>query len=185
MSLTIPKTWKRMEKLVPKKLTRFIGISNFSPRQLDEVLAVATIKPKVLQVELHPYLQQSDFVASTLKKGITVTAWAPLGNTNPVYENPGNRAPKLLTNPTVREIAKARGCSPVQVVLAWHMARNVVVIPKSVQLQHLKENIATVEKCKLQDDDMSKMKSLQIPLRLLATPCASLRNACFEGLEGV
>ena len=179
------KTWKGMEKLVPSKLTRFIGISNFSPKQVDEILAAATIKPKVLQVELHPYLQQDDFVASVLRKGIQLTAWAPLGNTSPTYANTGSRVPKLLTTPVINDIAKARGCTPAQVVLAWNMARGVVVIPKAAQVQHQQENIATIGKCKLESEDMRKIKALQVPLRLISQPCAQLRNACFEGLEGV
>jgi alcohol dehydrogenase (NADP+) len=172
-----------METLVPKKLTRFIGIANFSPKQVDEILQVATIKPKVLQIELHPYLQQESFVASTLKKGIAVTAWAPLGNTSPAYANPGNKAPKLLTNPVINQIAKAKGCTPAQVVLAWNMARGVVVIPKAANLQHQKENIAALEKCKLQSEDVTTLKSVQIPLRMLSMPCAMLKNACFDGTD--
>ena len=52
-----------MERLVGRG-TRFIGMANFSPKQVDDVLKVATVKPKVLQVELHPYLPQTEFVKS-------------------------------------------------------------------------------------------------------------------------
>jgi len=173
-----------MEKLVDLKLTRFIGVSNFSPKQVDELLAIATIKPKVHQIEIHPYLQQTDFVNSLKSKGITVTAYAPLANTNQAYSAlGGGRVPKLLTHPKLNEIAKARGCSPVQVALAWNMARQVVVIPKSAPSNHQKENIATIEKCKLQADDMEKMKALQVPLRIMSFPCQALGHACFQGLE--
>jgi alcohol dehydrogenase (NADP+) len=68
--------WKGMEKLVrPTKGTRFIGISNFNPKQLEDLLKTATIKPKVHQFELHPYLQQPDYIKKNLDLGISVTAY--------------------------------------------------------------------------------------------------------------
>ena len=172
-----------MEKLVQKGLTRYIGLSNFSPKQLDEVLGVATIKPKVHHIELHPYLQQEEHVASLFKKGITVVAYAPFANTNPAYSWYGRAAPKLLTNPVLNSIAKARGCTAAQVALAWNMARKVVVIPKAAQIAHQKENYAMLEECKLQSEDLQKIKAVNIPMRVVSFPCVSLKNACFEGLE--
>src|ERR1700712_4525333 len=173
-----------MEKLVELKLTRFIGISNFSPKQVENILAPATIKPKVHQIEIHPYLQQQEFITSLQSKGIDVTAYAPLANTNQAYYFLGGiQAPKLLTNHKLNEIAKAKGCTSAQAALAWNMARKVVVIPKAAQEVHQKENIAAIEKCKLQAEDMEKMKALQIPLRLMTIPCKPVGNTCFQGLE--
>jgi diketogulonate reductase-like aldo/keto reductase len=172
-----------MEKLAgPKGMTRFIGISNFSPKQVDDILKIATIKPKVHQIELHPYLNQDAFVNSLHSKGIAVTAYTPLGNTNPQWRATGSGAPQLLTNPAIGSVARARGCTPAQVVLAWNMKRNVVVIPKAANVQHQRENIATVDKCKLLDEDMLKIKAVDIPLRMCMSPCQPLKNACFEGL---
>jgi alcohol dehydrogenase (NADP+) len=68
--------WKSMEKLVrPVNGTRFIGISNFNPKQLEDLLKTATVKPKVHQFELHPYLQQPDYIKKNLDLGISVTAY--------------------------------------------------------------------------------------------------------------
>ena len=121
--------------------TRFIGISNFSPKQLDELLASnPKIRPKVHQMELHPYLQQTAWVERHKKENISVTGYAPLGYTATGYSrmaalNMGSNAPPpLLANPVITEVAKARSCTPAQVVLAWNMRRNVAVIPKSVHL---------------------------------------------------
>jgi alcohol dehydrogenase (NADP+) len=156
-----------MEKLVrPEKGTRFIGISNFSPTQVRDVVGNATIKPKVHQFELHPYLQQQDWVEENFKYDITVTGYAPLGNTNPIHNlgvsgSDGNRAPPLLQNAAVTEIAKARGCSPAQVVLAWNMKRKVAVIPKAAQSVHQKENIVTLDKCKITDDDAKRISGIK------------------------
>jgi alcohol dehydrogenase (NADP+) len=88
-----------MEKLVrPVRGTRFIGISNFSPSQVSEVVGNATIIPKVHQFELHPYLQQTAWVEENFKHDITVTGYAPLSNTNPVS----------IPSASIRIVCKAR-----------------------------------------------------------------------------
>jgi len=182
--------WQGMEKLVrPEKGTRFIGISNFNPTQLEDLLKIATIKPKVHQFELHPYLQQSDYVKTNFNHNITVTAYAPLGNTNPVYSQgyygrTGNLAPKILSHPTIAEIAKARNCSPAQVVLAWNINRKIVVIPKAAQNTHQIENLATLEKCKLTEADSAKVAELKQNLRVNALPCRDMKFECFNGMAG-
>jgi alcohol dehydrogenase (NADP+) len=180
--------WKSMEKLVGRG-TRFIGISNFNPVQLEDLLKIATIKPTVHQFELHPYLQQADYLRTNFDHNITVVAYAPLGNTNPNYSQgyygrSGNMAPKLFTHPTIVDIAKARRCSPAQVVLAWNMARKVVVIPKAAQIAHQKENIVTLEKCKLIEADLSKIAELKLNLRVNALPCRDMKFECFSGMAG-
>jgi alcohol dehydrogenase (NADP+) len=174
-----------MEKLVrPTRGTRFIGISNFSPPQVSKILETATIKPKVHQFELHPYLQQSDFVETHVKHGINVIGYAPLGNTNPILdlgvsENRGLRVEKLLTNNVITEIAKARGCTPAQVVLAWNIRRKVIVIPKAARSEHQKENIVTLDKCKITDEDAHKIKSMKIAVRLYPFACGyGLTEGC-------
>jgi alcohol dehydrogenase (NADP+) len=174
-----------MEKLIPLNLTRYIGMSNFSPKQVDEVLEIASVKPKIHQIELHPYLQQEAFLASLYERNITVTAFAPLGNTNYMYSYlfTGRAEPKLLTNSILNDIGKARGCTAAQVTLAWNMARKVVVIPKAASLEHQKENYATVEKCKLQSEDLQKIKAVNVPARFVMWPCKGLGYTCFTGLE--
>jgi alcohol dehydrogenase (NADP+) len=174
-----------MEKLVrPVNGTRFIGISNFSPKQLDEVLSIATIKPRVHQIELHPYLPQQDWVDVNVKKGLTLTAYSPLGNTNQFYpEEYRNKTVDLLKNPVVTDIAKARGCTPAQAVLAWNMQRKVVTISKSAQPAHQKENYGAL-KCKLEDADMAKITKLEVPLRLNKNTCEVMKYECFQGLTG-
>jgi alcohol dehydrogenase (NADP+) len=184
------KTWKGMEGLLrPSYGTRFIGVSNFAPAQLDDLLAEATVLPKAVQIELHPYLPQSDYVDTIQKRGITVIAYAPLGNTNPMYEEDqwektGIRAPKLLLNKAVNEVAQARGCSPAQAVLAWNLHRKVVVIPKAAKPEHQVENIATVDKCKLTEDDIRRLSNLEVRLRVCSMPCRSMNFRCFDGLAG-
>jgi alcohol dehydrogenase (NADP+) len=174
-----------MEKLVrPVNGTRFIGISNHSPQQVKEILAVATIRPKVHQFELHPYLPQTDWVAANLALNLTVTGYAPLGNTNPIHNlgvsgAKGRAAPLLLGAPAIARVAAARGCTPAQAVLAWNLRRGVVVIPKASQEAHQKENIATVDKCRLTDEDVVALDGLKVPLRLYPNACGyGLTEGC-------
>jgi len=178
-----------MEKLVGKG-TRYIGISNFNPAQLDDLLKSTTIKPKAHQFELHPYLPQQDYVEANFKMGIeSVIAYAPLGNTNPVYSTgrygtTGKDNTAILSHPVITGIAKERSCTAAQVVLAWNLNRNVVVIPKAAQLGHQKENLATLEKCKLQNVDLEKIRGIKERVRLNALPCQGLAFKCFDGMEG-
>ena|ERR1700761_8362103 len=172
-----------MEKLVGRG-TRFIGLANFSPKQVDDILKVATVKPKVLQIELHPYLPQTEFVKSVQSKGVMVTAYAPLANTNPAYGRYGSRVQQLFSHPTIRAVASARGCTSAQAVLAWNMQRKVVVIPKASKIEHQKENIVTLEKCKLTDEDVAKINgiSASTQYRMNGNVCDGAKKGCWEGL---
>jgi alcohol dehydrogenase (NADP+) len=181
---------KEMEKLIkPGGPTRFIGVSNFSPKQMEEVLAVATIKPKVHQFELHPYLQQTNFVEWHYKNNISVIGYAPLGNTSPYYEpalavNP-TKPPIMTANPTLLAIGQERGCSAAQIALVWNVKRGVAVIPKAVKAEHQAENIQ-VEKCaiKLTDEDMRKIADISKQYSgRFNNPCKSMKMPCYEGLD--
>jgi alcohol dehydrogenase (NADP+) len=176
-------TWKSMEALVNKG-TRFIGISNFSPAQLQDVLRVATIKPKVHQIEIHPYLPQTAFVQTNLRAGLKVTGYSPLANTNTVYGAVTRRATTLLAHPVMAAVARERACSAAQVAVAWSIKSGVVPIPKAANPAHQRENLAAVEKCKLTDADVAKIANIGVKLRMNGSLCRLFNNACFAGLEG-
>jgi alcohol dehydrogenase (NADP+) len=174
-------TWKAMEKLVrADKGARFIGISNHSPNMVEDIVKVAAIRPKVHQFESHPYLQQAGAVAQNMAHGITVTGYAPLANTNPVHNlgvvagSAGNRAPPILADVAVVEIARARGCTPAQVVLAWNVKRGTAVIPKASQIVHQKENIVALQKCKITDADAARIADIRksFEVRLYENVCS-------------
>jgi alcohol dehydrogenase (NADP+) len=149
---------------------------------IDNLLKNATITPKIHQFEGHPYLQQSAFVDFHFKRNISVINYAPLGNTGSHYRLTGGDLPKLLQNELIVNIAKSRGCTPAQVVLAWNLNRKIIVIPKAARVDHQKENIATLKECKLQDEDIAKIKGIQPNVRMLRYPCAPAKGMCYEGL---
>ena len=139
LALTRKQTWNAMSSL-PSSKVRHIGVSNFSPNQLYRLIASSGVKPTVHQMELHPYLQQRDWVKWHNDNGINITAYSPLANSNPTYGDPSDTPPLLLKNTIMREIAEKRRCTAAQVALEWGMQRGTSVIPKSGHADRIKEN---------------------------------------------
>ncbi|PSK51676.1 hypothetical protein B9Z65_2943 [Elsinoe australis] len=179
-------TWHAMERLLRTGRVRRIGISNFSPAQLDELLRHATIPPAVHQMELHPYLQQRDWIAYHKMRGIHVTAYSPLGGTNPTYHKGGDQEGPvpLLQNEVVLGIAEDRGCTAAQVALAWGMGRGSSTIPKSSHKDRIEENHGSKE-CKLEREDLDLLADLGKAEKRYNNPSKSWGVPLYEGLEGV
>lgn len=173
-------TWSAMALLVTHGKTRHIGVSNFSPSQLEDLLNHTATKPAVHQFETHAYLQQPDFIKWHKKHGIHVTAYSPLGGTNPTYDK-GKLTP-LLKNDVVDKIAHKRGCTPAQVALAWGLSRSTSVIPKAQRKDHIAENFnATL--CELHEKDLHKLEKVGMEHHRYNNPSASWKVDLYEGLE--
>jgi alcohol dehydrogenase (NADP+) len=119
--------------------TRFIGISNFAPADVDLILAECEICPYAHEFETHPYLQQQDWVDWHLARDVNVIAYSPLANTNPVYRSPKN-VPPILKDSFWENLAKEKNATVPQVILAWGLHRGTIVIPKSVHEKYIEEN---------------------------------------------
>lgn len=160
-------TWAGLEDGVRDGKTRHIGVSNFSSKKLRELLARATIRPEVNQVELHPFLQQRELVRYCAMENIHVTAYSPLGSSDrPAFVKAAN-APVLLDDPVIRSIADAHARTPAQVLLAWHLQRGTSTIPKSVSPARLRDNFAATELA-LTPTDLERIAGLDRGYRLLA-----------------
>ena len=114
-------------------LVKWIGVSNFLPEHIERLEAETGVVPEVNQIQCHPYFPDSTQVAYDRSKGIITEAWSPLG-----------RARTLLEEPAIVDIAAGHNATPAQVVLAWHMSRGVVPIPKSSSLERLASNLKSV-----------------------------------------
>ena len=131
-----------MEELVKEGLVRNIGACNLGTSMLRDVLNYATIKPSVLQVELHPYLTQEKLLRFCRSKGIAVTGFSNLGSGSYVALNMATVEESCLKQPVVLDIAKAHGKTPAQIVLRWGVQRGTAVIPKTTNKDRLKENLS-------------------------------------------
>ena len=175
-----------MEELLVTGKVRHIGVSNFSPGQLKDLISRSTIKPAVHQFETHPYLQQGAWIQWHKDNDIHVTAYSPLANLNPSYGSSGQSKdipPSLLNNKEITEIAKQRGCTNAQVALKWGYKRGTSVIPKSSHPERIQENIESMN-CVLQPEDHDIIAKLgQKYLKRFNNPSKSWDVPLYGGLE--
>lgn len=126
----VEETWKILEEYADAGKIRAIGVSNFNPHHLDELLSYARIKPAVNQIELHPYMTQQEVVGQTFARDIQVEGWAPLGQGGPV-----------LKDEIIGRIAQRHGKSIAQVILRWNIQRGIIAIPRCDNPVYTAENI--------------------------------------------
>lgn len=126
--------WAALVEARDRGVVRQIGVSNFLPENLERIERETGVRPVVNQIELHPYFPQEEQLAYHRENGILTEAWSPLG-----------KGSRLLSEPVVAEVAAAHGVSPAQAVLAWHVARGVVAIPKATSREHQIANLAAAE----------------------------------------
>ncbi|XP_059487752.1 aldo-keto reductase family 1 member B1-like [Neocloeon triangulifer] len=158
-------TWPEMEKLVELGLVRSIGLSNFNSQQIERVLKVAKIKPVVNQVECHPYLNQKKLMDFCKERGISITAYSPLGSPDRPWAKPGE--PALLDDEKLKEMAKKLRKSTAQLVIRYQVERGNVVIPKSVHKKRMAENL-DVFNFKLSEQDIQYIDSFDCNGRVCA-----------------
>jgi diketogulonate reductase-like aldo/keto reductase len=127
-------SWRALEKLAADGVVRAAGVSNFQPAHLDHLASVSSLVPAVNQVELHPYLQQSEVRAYGKDRGIATEAWSPLA-----------KGGSLLGEALVTSLATKYDRTPAQVVLRWHLQLGNIVIPKSVTPSRIAENLNVLD----------------------------------------
>ena len=124
-------TWREVTGMMKEGKVRTAGVSNFEPAHIERLIAETGVVPAVNQIELHPYFT-NDAVHETCKRyGIAVEAHSPLGHRG---------AP--LQDQTIRQIAETHGKSPAQIILRWHMQCGIIAIPKSANIDRMRQNLA-------------------------------------------
>lgn len=141
--------WRALEEANKAGKIRAIGVSNFYADQMKDLELSSHIKPVVNQIEVNPWYQQTSEVEFNQREDITVEAWAPFAE--------GKH--DIFTNETLKSIGEKYGKSTGQVILRWLLQRGIVVIPKSVHLERMKENIDVFDFA-LSDDEMSVISGL-------------------------
>lgn len=141
--------YKLMEQAYKAGKVEAIGLSNFTPAQIREILDVCEVKPAVLQTEVHPYSQETELKAFLDKEGIVIQAWYPLGH--------GDKA--LIQEPLFAELGKKYGKSSAQIILRWHIQAGNIVIPGSKNPDHIKANLDLFD-FTLTDEEMEKIAAM-------------------------
>ena len=141
--------YQLMEKAYKEGKMRAIGLSNFTPGQIQEILDLCEVKPAVLQTEVHPYSQEKELKKFLSKEGMVIQAWYPLGH--------GDKA--LIQEPLFAELAKKYGKSSAQIILRWHIQDGNIVIPGSKNPDHIKDNFDLFD-FSLTEDEMAKIAAM-------------------------
>jgi len=157
-------TYLAMEKLVEKGLVKSIGISNFNSEQIKDILEKGKIVPVTNQVECHPYLNQSKLFNFCKERGITITAYSPLGSPDRPWAKPDDV--KLLDDPKLTGIAAKYKKSAAQILIRWQVQRGVIVIPKSVTPSRIEENFNVFD-FELSADEMKEIDSFDCNGRII------------------
>jgi 2,5-diketo-D-gluconate reductase A len=153
--------YKALEKLYSEGKVRAIGVSNFMPPHLDQLLAATEIVPTVNQIEVHPYFRQTEALAADTKHGILNQAWSPIGGIT--FYRDGSHG-STLKDPGIGEIAAAVGKTPAQVMLRWHLQQDRQVIPKSVTPSRIAENFDVFDFA-LSADQLAAIDALDTGIR--------------------
>ena len=132
-------------------LIRSVGVSNFLPEHLERLRDEVGVLPSVNQIELHPYFPQVEALRVHEELGVRTQSWSPLGRNNGSTDEA-----------VVRGIARAHGVTPVQVVLAWHVQRGSIPLPKSAHVERQRENLLAVE-CRLSAQELEAITALGRP----------------------
>ena len=141
--------YRLMEKAYKEGKVKAIGLSNFTPAQIQEILDLGEVKPAVLQTEVHPYSQEKELKKFLAKEGIVIQAWYPLGH--------GDKA--LQQEPLFTELGKKYGKSNAQIILRWHIQAGDIVIPGSKNPDHIKSNLDLFDFA-LTDEEMAKIAAM-------------------------
>jgi diketogulonate reductase-like aldo/keto reductase len=136
--------YKALETLLSDGRVRAIGVSNFMPHHLKQLVAGTDVVPAVNQVELHPYFSQPDVQAANAEHGILTQAWSPIGGIT-FYPGWGEDRKNVMEDPTIAAIGAAHGKTSAQVMLRWHLQQGRSAIPKSTNPGRIAENFGVFD----------------------------------------
>ena len=153
--------YRALETLLADGRVRAIGVSNFTPDHLEQLLARTEVVPAVNQIELHPYFTQPESREAHARHGILTQAWSPIGG---ITSYRGDAAKSTFTDPVILGIADAHRKSAAQVMLRWHLQQGRSAIPKSVRPQRIAENLDIFD-FELSAGELAAIDSLETGVR--------------------
>jgi len=143
-------TWRALVRLREEGRAKSIGVSNFMPEHLRRIVEETGVTPAVNQIELHPRFQQLDARRVHDEMGIRTESWSPLGQA------------QFLDDPTIKAIADKHAKSPAQAIIRWHLDSGLIVIPKSVNPDRIRQNLDVFD-FKLDAEDLAQIAKLDSP----------------------
>ena len=149
-------SWRAMEDLYDQGRVRAIGVCNFLPDRLIDLILSSRIAPMVNQIELHPFTQQIALRKVMAEQGVAPMAWAPLAK--------GRRG--IFDNPVLMRIVQRYGKTPAQIVLRWLTQQGICAIPKSAHEERIREN-HNIADFSLDDDDMHDISAMDTGVPLI------------------
>jgi diketogulonate reductase-like aldo/keto reductase len=157
VSVLRKKSWQALEEIKAAGKARTIGVSNYTIRHLEEMKKYAQEMPAVNQVEMHVFLQQPELFAYCRDHNITIEAYSPLAHA------------RAMDEPVIRDIAAKHGKSYAQIMLQWCIAKGLVVLPKSVTPERIRQNIDIFD-VSLDQDDLAQLAKLDRNMRTCWDP---------------
>ncbi|TVU29966.1 hypothetical protein EJB05_21565 [Eragrostis curvula] len=173
LPINIPSTWAAMEKLYHSGKARAIGVSNFSCKKLEDLLAVARVPPAVNQVECHPVWQQHKLRKLCQSNGVHLSAYSPLGSPG----SPGIDGICVLNDSIVKYVVQKLQKTPAQVVLRWGLQMGQSVLPRSSNQARIKENVDIFDWV-IPENLMAKFSEIK-----QACPEQPFRSICFSNMQ--
>ena len=155
--------YKALETLLKDGRVRAIGVSNFMPHHLQQLLAESDVVPAVNQIELHPYFQQPAVQTVDEDHRILTQAWSPIGGIT-FYPGWGENRKNVMRDPAIAAVAQAHGKTPAQVMLGWHLQQGRSAIPKSTNPARIAENFDVFD-FKLTPEQMAAIDALDTGTR--------------------
>jgi len=152
-------TWAALEELVKEGLVKHIGACNINTDKQRDIIRYATVKPSVLQVELHPYLTQEKLVRFAKSEGLQVIAYSNLGAGSYVSLGGATEEESVIGREDIKAIGAKYSKTAAQVVLRWGVQRGTTVIPKTISKERLAEN-ADIFDFELSQEEMDQVSAL-------------------------
>lgn len=150
-------TWKALEKLKHESICRSIGVSNFSPKHLNEIFKICEFIPAVNQIEMNPFLAQKNISEFCRSKNIHITGYCPLARTEKSNDS------------TLVNVANECGKTWAQVMVRWGLQKQLTTIPKSANPKRIREN-SDVFNFELNEKQMQRLDDLDEGFRLRPDP---------------
>lgn len=164
-------SWQAMEELLSRGRVRVIGVCNFLPDRLADLILTHDVVPAVNQIELHPFYQQRKLRRLMDDYGIAAMAWGPFAE--------GQRG--IFANETLASVGESYGKTPAQVILRWLRQEGVVAIPKSVHADRIRQNI-DIDDFELSPADMARIQAMDEGRPLILDVASVLETYRLHGI---